>query len=142
MPTSFKVECLKGTHNFTASTGDTFKCALYPSTATLDAAITAWDVGGAAQANECPATGGYTRGGAALTSVTPVASGTAGVCDFNDLTWSSSTITARGCLIYNSSKSNKSCSIHDFGSDKSSSNGNFTIVFPTADSSNAVIRLT
>jgi hypothetical protein len=83
----------------------------------------------------------YTAGGASLTSATPVLSGSTAICDFNDLTFSSVTITARGALIYNSSKSNKAVAVLDFGSDKTSSAGNFTIVFPTADASNAIIRI-
>lgn len=135
MCTSFKQEILVATHNFTASTGDTFKLALYTSTATLDATTTAYSA-----TNEASGTG-YTAGGASLTSVTPVTSGTTAFCDFNDLTFSTVTITARGALIYNSSKSNKSVCVLDFGSDKTATAGNFTIVFPTPDATNAIIRI-
>jgi hypothetical protein len=135
VPTSFKQELLVGTHNFTVSTGDTFKCALYTSSATLGASSTAYSA-----TNEVSGTG-YSAAGNTLTSVTPTTSGTTAYCDFSDTTWSTSTITARGALIYNSSKSNKACLVLDFGADKSSSSGDFTIVFPTADASNAIIRL-
>jgi hypothetical protein len=132
---SFKQELLVGTHNFTASTGDTFKLALYTSSATLNGSTTAYSA-----TNEASGTN-YTAGGASLISATPVLSGSTAICDFSDLTFSSVTITARGALIYNSSKSNKAVAVLDFGSDKSSSAGNFTIVFPTADASNAIIRI-
>ena len=132
---SFKQELLVATHNFTASTGDTFKLALYTSAATLTASTTVYSA-----TNETSGTN-YTAGGAALTSITPVLSGSTAVCDFNDLTFSSVSITARGALIYNSSKTNKAVAVLDFGSDKTASAGNFTIVFPTADASNAIIRI-
>jgi len=135
MCTSFKVELMTGTHNFTTSTGDVFKLALYTSAATLGASTTAYTVSGEASGT------GYTAGGASLTNVTPTSSGTTAFTDFADLTFSTVTITARGCLIYNSSKSNKAVCVLDFGSDKSASAGNFTIVFPTADASNAIIRI-
>lgn len=136
LPTSFKVELLTGTHNFTASTGDTFKIALYTSSATLDASTTVYTT-----SNEVATGGNYTAGGNTLTNVTPTASGTTAITDFNDTTWSSATITARGALIYNSSKSDKAVAVLDFGSDKTSTNGDFTIIFPTPDASNAIIRI-
>jgi len=132
---SFKQELLVATHNFTASTGDTFKLALYTSAATLTASTTVYSA-----TNETSGTN-YTAGGAALTSITPALSGSTAVCDFNDLTFSSVSITARGALIYNSSKTDKAVAVLDFGSDKTASAGNFTIVFPTADASNAIIRI-
>lgn len=135
MCTSFKVELLQGVHNFTASTGDTFKIALYTSSASLDATTTAYTT-----SNEVVGTG-YTAGGNTLTNVTPTSSGTTAFTDFADTTWSTATITARGALIYNSTDSNKSVCVLDFGSDKTSTAGNFTIVFPTADASNAIIRI-
>ena len=135
MCTSFKVELMTATHNFTTSTGDVFKIALYTSSATLDAGTTAYT-----STNEVSGTG-YTAGGNTLTNVTPTSSGTTAFTDFADTTWSAATITARGALIYNSSKSNKSVCVLDFGSDKTSTAGNFTIVFPTADASNAIIRI-
>lgn len=134
---SFKTELLTGTHNFTASTGDTFKLALYTSTATLDASSTAYTA-----TNEVSNSGtSYTTGGNTLTSITPVLSTSTAVCDFNDLVFSNVTLTARGCMIYNSSKTNKCVAVFDFGADKTATAGNFTIVFPTADASNAVIRI-
>lgn len=135
MTTSFKQEVLVGTHNFTASTGDTFKLALYTSSATLGASTTAYS-----STNEASGTN-YTAGGSSLTSVTPTTSGTTALCDFSDLTFSTVTITARGCLIYNSSKSNKAASAHDFGADKTATAGDMTLTFPTADASNAILRI-
>ena len=135
MCTSFKVELLTATHNFTASTGDVFKIALYTSSASLDATTTVYTT-----SNEVVGTG-YTAGGNTLTNVTPTASGTTALTDFADTTWSTATITARGAMIYNSSKANKAVCILDFGSDKTSTAGNFTIVFPVPDASNAIIRI-
>lgn len=135
MCTSFKTELLTATHDFSASGGDTFKLALYSSTASLGASTTAFtqtgEVSGA----------GYSTGGSSLTNVAPTSSGTTAFTDFNDLTFASSTITARGCLIYNSTDSNKAVCVLDFGSDKTSTSGDFTIQFPTADASNAIIRI-
>jgi len=135
MATSFKQELLTGTHDFTNSTGDTFKIALFTSSATLGAATTAYTT-----SNEVTGTG-YTAGGNTLTNVTPSTSGTTAFTDFADTTWSSATITARGALIYNSTDSDKAVVVLDFGSDKTSTNGDFTIQFPTADASNAIIRI-
>ena len=137
--TSFKVELLKGVHNFTATTGNTFKIALYTSDATLGASTTAY-----ATTNEITNTSGsaYTAGGATLTSVTPVASSTTAVCDFADVSYSSATFTANGCLIYNDSATgDPACVAVAFGADKTVTSGTFTIQFPTADASNAIIRL-
>ena len=133
--TSFKQEILVGTHNFTATSGDTFKLALYTSSATLNASTTAYTT-----SNEVSGTG-YTATGAALTSVTPTTSGTTAFCDFADLTFSSSTITANGALIYNDTQSDKAVCTLAFGGDKTSTAGDFTIQFPTADASNAIIRI-
>jgi hypothetical protein len=135
MCTSFKQELLTGTHNFTNGTGDTFKIALFTSSATLGAATTAYST-----SNEVSGTG-YTAGGNTLTNVTPTTSGTTAFTDFADTTWSSATITARGALIYNSTDSDKAVVVLDFGSDKTSTAGDFTIQFPTADASNAIIRI-
>jgi hypothetical protein len=133
--TSFKQELLVGTHNFTNSTGNSFKLALYTSAASLGAATTAYVTTGQATGTN------YTAGGSALTNVTPFATGTTAVCDFNDLTFSTATITARGCLIYNDTNADKAvCSI-DFGGDKTSTAGDFTIVFPTPTATGAIIRL-
>ncbi len=137
--TSFKVELLKGVHNFTATTGNTFKIALYTSDATLGASTTAY-----ATTNEITNTSGsaYTAGGATLTSVTPVASSTTAVCDFSDVSYSSATFTANGCLIYNDTATgDPACVAVAFGSDKTVTSGTFTIQFPTADATNAIIRL-
>ena len=136
--TSFKVELLKGVHNFTATTGDTFKIALYDSDATLGASTTAFST-----SEEITNTSGsaYTSGGATLTSVTPVASSTTAICDFADVSFSSASFTANGALIYNSSDSNAAVCAIAFGSDKTAINGTFTIQFPTADATNAIIRL-
>lgn len=133
--TSFKVELMTGTHNFTTSTGNTFKLALYTSAATLGASTTAYSA-----TNEASGTN-YTAGGANLTNVTPTSSGTTAFTDFADLTFSNVTITANGALIYNSSASNKAVCVLAFGSDKTATAGNFTIVFPTADATNAIIRI-
>ena len=135
MCTSFKQELLVGTHNFTASSGNTFKLALYTSSASLGADTTAYTT-----SNEVSGTG-YTAAGAALTSVTPTTSGTTAFCDFADLTFSSSTITANGALIYNDTQSDKAVCTLAFGGDKTSTAGDFTIQFPTADASNAIIRI-
>lgn len=135
LATSFKQELMVGTHNFTLSTGNTFKIALYTSTATLGATTTAYSA-----TNEVSGTG-YTAGGNTLTNVTPTTSGTTAFTDFADSSWTSSTITARGCMIYNSTNSNRTVGVWDFGSDQISSSGTFTIVFPTPDSTNAIIRL-
>ena len=136
--TSFKVELLKGTHNFTATTGNTFKIALYDSDATLGASTTAFST-----SEEITNTSGtaYTSGGATLTSVTPVASSTTAVCDFADVSYTSASFTANGALIYNSSASNAAVCAIAFGSDKTATNGTFTFQFPTADDTNAIIRL-
>jgi len=135
MCTSFKQELLVGTHNFTATSGNSFKLALYTSSASLGASTTAYST-----SNEVSGTG-YTAAGAALTSVTPTTSGTTAFCDFADLTFSSSTITANGALIYNDTQSDKAVCTLAFGGDKTSTAGDFTITFPTADASNAIIRI-
>ena len=134
--TSFKQEILVEGHNFTASSGDTFKIALYTSSASLDASTTAYS-----SSNEVSDSGSYSAGGGSLTSVTPTTSGTTAICDFADISFTSATITARGALIYNSSNSNKAICVLDFGGDKTSTAGDFTVVFPTADASNAIIRI-
>jgi hypothetical protein len=137
--TSFKVELLKGVHNFTATTGNTFKIALYTSSATLGARTTAYST-----SNEITNSSGtaYTAGGATLTSVTPTASSTTAVCDFADVSYTDATFTANGAMIYNDSASgDPACVIVAFGSDKTVTSGTFTIQFPTADATNAIIRL-
>tara|TARA_Y100001937_G_C7073702_1_gene309593 strand:- start:689 stop:1126 length:438 start_codon:yes stop_codon:yes gene_type:complete len=136
--TSFKQEILVGTHNFTATTGDTFKIALFTSSATLGAGTTAFST-----TNEITNTSGtaYTSGGATLTSVTPTTSGTTALCDFDDVSFTSASFTANGALIYNSSQSNKAVAAIAFGSDKTVTSGTFTIQFPTADATDAIIRI-
>lgn len=134
--TSFKVELLESVHNFTTGTGDTYKLALYDNSAAFTAATTAYTV-----TNEVSGTG-YSAGGGTLTNVTPTSSGTTAFIDFDDLTFSTATITARGALIYNSSAAgNPAVCILDFGGAKTSTAGDFTIVFPTADASNAIVRI-
>lgn len=141
MCTSFKVELLNGIHAFGttvvrgATTADTFEIALFTSSATLGATTTAYST-----TNEVSGSG-YTAGGNTLTTVAPTSSGTTAFLDFNDTTWSTATITARGALIYNSTQSDKAVAVIDFGADKTSTAGDFTIVFPAADASNAIIRI-
>ena len=132
---SFKQEILVGTHNLTASSGDTFKLALFTSSASLGAGTTAYST-----SNEISGTG-YSAGGATLTSVTPVLDSSTAVCDFADVSFTSASFTANGCLIYNSSQSDKAVAVIAFGGDKTVSSGTFTIQFPTADASNAIIRI-
>ena len=136
---SFKVEILKAEHNFTASSGNTFNLALYTSSATLNKSTTAYS-----STNEISNTSGsaYSAKGKALTSVTPVLSTDTAVCDFADVSWTSASFTANGCLIFNDSHSSDAavCAIA-FGSDKTVTIGTFTIQFPTADADNAIIRI-
>ena len=136
MCTTFKKELLEAVHNFKNTGGSTFNLALYTSYASLRAGTTA-----STTSNEVSGTG-YTAKGASLTRVDPSNDGTTAITDFSDLTFSSSTITARGALIFNDSASGDPavCAL-DFGSDKSSSSGDFTIQFPAADASNAIIRI-
>ena len=137
MCTSFKQELLVGAHNFTTSTGDTFKLALYDNNASFTAATTAYTA-----TNEVGDSGSYAAGGGSLTNVTPTTSGTTALTDFADLEFTSATITARGALIYNSTASgDPTVAVLDFGADKTSTTGTFTIQFPTADASNAIIRI-
>ena len=134
MCTSFKVGLLQGLHDF-RTTGNTFKIALFTSAATLGASTTAY-----ATTNEVSGTG-YTAGGNTLSKVNPTSSGTTAFTDFADTTWSSATITANGALIYDTTASNAAVVVLAFGGDKTSTNGDFTIQFPTADASNAIIRI-
>ena len=144
MCTSFKKELLEGVHNFKNSGGDTFKLALYAegsggkssTTATLGATTTAFTTTG-----EVASSGTYATGGGSLTRVDPSTSGTTAFTDFADLSFTTATITAMGALIYNSSDSNKAVAVLDFTSNKTSTSGTFTIQFPTADASNAILRL-
>ncbi|WP_347852288.1 VCBS domain-containing protein [Planktomarina sp.] len=135
MCTSFKKELMEAKHNFLASGGNTFKLALYTSSATLGASTTAY-----ATANETSGTG-YSAGGGTLTNINPTTSGTTAFTDFADLTFSNATITANGALIYNSTNSNRAVCALAFGSDKTSTSGDFTIQFPAAAASTAIIRI-
>ena len=141
MCTSFKQQLLQGKHNFTATTGHTFKVALYDNNASFTAATTDYTA-----TDEVGATGSYAAGGGALTNVTPTTSGTTALTDFDDITFTSATITARGALIYNSTTDGGSSTtdtvlVLDFGTDKTATSGDFQLVFPTADVSNAIIRI-
>ena len=140
MCTSFKDQILEGVHDFRSSGGDTFKIALYSSAATLSAATTTYS-----STNEVANSGTYAAGGGTLTNVTPTTSGTTAFTDFADISFTSATINARGALIYNSTPThtytNPSVAVLDFGGDKISTSGTFTIQFPAADASNAIIRI-
>ena len=144
MATSFKTELLKGCHDFTLSTGDTFKLALYTNSASFTAATTAYTA-----TNEVSASGSYSAGGGALTNITATNSGTTAFTDFADLDFTTATITARGAMIYNTTPNTTSSAgltnptvvILDFGSDKTSTVGTFTIVFPAATDTTAIIRI-
>jgi hypothetical protein len=136
MCTSFKGELLEAVHNFKNSGGNTFRLALYTNSASFTAATTAYT-----SSNEVSGTN-YTAKGNSLTNVDPSTSGTTALTDFADTSWSSSTITARGGLLFNDSASgDPACLVLDFGADKSSSSGTFTVQFPAADASNAIIRI-
>ena len=136
MATSFKKELLEAKHNFLASGGNSFKLALYTSSATMSAATTAYTTTAEASGTN------YTAGGSALTNVNPTTSGTTAFTDFADLTFGTATITARGCMIYNDTAAgDPAVAVFDFGGDKTSTAGSFTISLPTADASNAVIRI-
>ena len=137
MCTSFKVELMKAVHNFTTGTGDEFKLALYDNSASFTAATTAYTA-----TNEVSASGSYSAGGGALTNVTPTSSGTTAFTDFADLSFTSATITAYGAMIYNNTAAgDPAVCILDFGGAKTSTTGTFTIIFPTADSTSAIIRI-
>ena len=136
MCTSFKQALLDGEMDFSSDTAQTFKIALYTSSATLDASTTAYSA-----TNEVSGTG-YSAGGNTLTiSTNPTTSGTTAFLDFADTTWSTATITARGALIYKSGGGDPAVAVLDFGGDKTSTSGDFQIQFPTADSTNAIIRI-
>ena len=138
---SFKVEILKGLHNFTATTGNTFKLALYDNEATLSKSTTAFT-----QTDEVANSGTYSEGGGSLTSVTPALSGDTAVCDFADISFTSATISAQAAVIYNSSTvsgltTNAAVCVLDFGAVKSSTSGTFTITFPAAEATAAILRI-
>jgi len=136
---SFKQEILEAEHNFTASTGNTFKIALYTSSATLSASTTAYST--TAEITNTSGTA-YTAGGASLTSVTPVLDSSTAVCDFSDVSWTTASFTANGCLIYNDTHSTDAavCAVA-FGGDKTVSSGTFTIQFPAAAATTAIVRI-
>ena len=137
MCTSFKQEILQGVHNFTNGTGNTFKLALYDNSASFTAATTAYTA-----TNEVADSGSYAAGGGTLTNVTPTTSGTTAFTDFADLSFTSATITAYGAMIYNDTASgNPAVCILDFGGAKTSTSGTFTIIFPAATASDAIIRI-
>jgi hypothetical protein len=142
MPTSFKVEILKAVHDFTASTGDTFKIALLKAAAagsgTFGAATTNYSNLGS---DELGSGSGYTTGGNTLVSVTPVADGTTAICDFDNTTWSAATFTTSGALIYNDTSSDTAVAVLSFGGDQQVSSGDFQIQFPTAAAATAIIRI-
>jgi hypothetical protein len=140
MCTSFKQQLLEAVHDFRSTGGDTFKLALYTNSASFTAATTAYTA-----TNEVPDSGSYAAGGGTLTNVSPSSSGTTAFTDFADLTFTNATITARGAMIYNSSPThtytNPSVVILDFGTDKTSTTGDFSIIFPTANATDAIIRI-
>lgn len=137
MCTSFKVELMRAVHNFTTSTGNTFKLALYDNSASFTAATTAYTV-----TNEVANSGTYAAGGGTLTNVTPTSTGTTAFTDFADLSFTSATITAFGALIYNDTAAgDPTVCVLDFGGAKTSTSGTFTIIFPAADATNAIIRI-
>ena len=135
---SFKQEILVGTHNFTASSGNAFKIALYTSSASLGAGTTAYS-----SSNEISNTSGsaYSAGGKVVVSVTPALDGSTACCDFADISFTSASFTANGCLIYNDTQADKAVCVVAFGGDKTVSSGTFTIQFPAADASNAIVRI-
>ena len=137
MCTSFKVELMKGVHNFTTGTGNEFKLALYDNSASFTAATTAYTA-----TNEVAASGSYSAGGGALTNVTPSSTGTTAFTDFADLSFTAATITAYGALIYNDTAAgDPTVCVLDFGGAKTSTSGTFTIIFPTNDATSAIIRI-
>jgi hypothetical protein len=137
MATSFKQQLMQGVHNFTASTGNTFKLALYDNNAAFTAATTAYTA-----TDEVANSGTYSAGGGTLTNITPTTSGTTAFTDFDDLSFTSATITAYGALIYNDTAAgDPAVCVLDFGGAKTSTSGTFQIIFPTADASNAIIRI-
>jgi len=142
MCTSFKQQILQGAHDFTLSTGDVFKIALYNNSASFTAATTAYTA-----TNEVSNSGTYSAGGGTLTNITPSTSGTTAFTDFADISFTSATITAFGALIYNTTPTsglgltNPTVCVLDFGGSKTSTSGTFTIVLPTNDATNAIIRI-
>jgi len=138
---NFKQEVLVGTHDFTATTGDQFKIALYTNSSTISAATTAYDSTATGETTNTTGTA-YSAGGEDLTSVTPALKSTStACCDFSDVSWSTASFTARGALIYNDDKGDKAVCVLNFGGDKTASAGTFTIQFPAFDATDAILRL-
>jgi hypothetical protein len=135
---SFKEDLLTGVHDFAVSTGDIYKLALYNSSASIGADTTSYAVGIAGQVGD---TGQYVAGGGALVNALVSLNGTTAFVDFNDLSFTGVTLTARGALIYNTSETNKSVCVLDFGGDKTATAGTFTIQFPAANDTQAIIRI-
>lgn len=135
MCTSFKQALLDGEMDFSSDTAQTFKIALFTSSATLGASTTTYST-----TNEVSGTG-YTAGGKTLTVVAPTTSGTTAYVDFSDVSWPSSTITARGALIYKAGGTNPAVAVLDFGADKTSTSGNFEVQFPAAGATTAILRI-
>ena len=134
---TFKVEILKAVHNFTAGGANVFNLALYTSSASMGAGTTAY-----ATANEVATAGGYSAKGKALTAVTPVLNSTTAVCDFDNISWTSASFTANGCLIFNDTATgDPGCCVIAFGGDKTVTSGTFTIEFPAATAGNAIIGI-
>lgn len=133
---TFKSEVLSALHNFASVGGNTFKIALYTSSANLDSSTTMYTISG-----ECPATGNYVAGGNTLTGQSVTLSGTTAYIDFADSTWANATISAAGALIYNSTNGDRAVAVLNFGGTYSSTNGAFTIVFPAPTSTTAVLIL-
>ena len=136
IPNSFKSQLLTGTHNFTATTGNVFKLALYTSASVMSSATTSFST-----TAEIPNTGQYVTGGGILTNVSPVVSSGVAFIDFADISFTGVTLTAAGALIYNTSSSNKAVAVLSFGADKTATSGTFTIQFPADTSSAAILRI-
>ena len=133
---SFKQQILQSQHNFTQTTGNVFKLALYTSAATLDSSTTVYT-----STNEVANTGQYVTGGGTLVNITPFVSSGVACVDFNDLSFTGVTLTARGALIYNTSNTNAAVCVLDFGADKTATSGTFTIQFPANTTSAALLRI-
>ena len=135
---TFKEDLLNGLHDFAPSTGDVYKLALYDSSASIGADTTSYAVGITGQVGD---TGQYTAGGGALVNALVSVNGTTAFVDFNDLSFTGVTLTARGALVYNTSETNKSVCVLDFGGDKTATSGTFTVQFPDANDTQAIIRI-
>lgn len=135
--TSFKVELAQGLHNFGPTAPNTFKIALYTSSASLGSTTTAYTATG-----EVASGSGYTTAGEILVvSTTPTSSGTTMLLSFSDVTWAGASFTARGALIYNSTNSNRSVAVLDFATDQTGTGNNFIVRFPSSNVTSAIIRI-